>query len=590
MSTSVAFQRELAAIMDILSKAAVAEICKIVEDGYAVLRFEISQSHRENEDLKRQLASMQIGTKKGIAINSVNSHCRGAQLYDNFQARAEAVSESYFPNLEGGDNIDRRGHAEPKSVNEEQAPMLLSADKEKRRPELQLIKKEKSEEDLGSGELHGGLNIHEERAVESDGGERSPIADTQTAPAIDTEELTEQHRTSHSVWEGNGLDTVLKAEPANETVNLQDAGCELNEERLNSLGSEYILCERQSQSDIFFTQNTIKTETEDAACSYATETNSESLSLHTELRLGPTTAKDTGKSLYLGSFDGIDSVHFEVEDDMCSAWNKEAQLESGTAGRLSKLGYDNFMFERSSQQMPSGVQQVTDTGHPACSYITESDPKNFSVHSELQSHQTLASEGSLDMKRLVDMCSSLHKEALSATFHTQQRHNTEDWENDKLQTENFSNLSTNTQRTAEEKTTRVNSDATDMSAYARSSFKNRGREKHLICTYCGKRLSCTQNLEMHLRIHTGERPFSCAHCGKRFNQKNNLKTHLRTHTGQKPYCCIQCGKRFADAGYLKRHQSVHTGERPFRCAECGKSFSFANNLIRHRSVHTVKTI
>ncbi|KAG7455338.1 hypothetical protein MATL_G00255580 [Megalops atlanticus] len=171
MSTSVAFQRELAAIMDVLTKAAVAEICKIVDDGYAVLRFEISQSHRENEDLKRQLASMQIGTKKGIPINSVNSHCRGAQLYDDFQSRAEVASESCFPNLEGGDSIDRRGHAEPRTVNEE--PMFLqSADKEKRRPELQLIKKERPEEDSESSELHRGLNIHGERAVESDGGER----------------------------------------------------------------------------------------------------------------------------------------------------------------------------------------------------------------------------------------------------------------------------------------------------------------------------------------------------------------------------------------------------------------------------------
>ncbi|XP_036790362.1 zinc finger protein 497-like isoform X1 [Oncorhynchus mykiss] len=53
----------------------------------------------------------------------------------------------------------------------------------------------------------------------------------------------------------------------------------------------------------------------------------------------------------------------------------------------------------------------------------------------------------------------------------------------------------------------------------------------------------------------------------------------------KPYACPTCGKRFAEANYVKRHQTVHTNERPFKCKLCYKSFSFLTNLIRHRSVH-----
>uniref|UniRef100_A0A674AKR8 C2H2-type domain-containing protein n=1 Tax=Salmo trutta TaxID=8032 RepID=A0A674AKR8_SALTR len=56
----------------------------------------------------------------------------------------------------------------------------------------------------------------------------------------------------------------------------------------------------------------------------------------------------------------------------------------------------------------------------------------------------------------------------------------------------------------------------------------------------------------------------------------------------KPYACLTCGKRFAEANYVKKHQTVHTKERPFKCKLCYKSFSFQNNLIRHRSVHNGK--
>ncbi|MCP3663546.1 MAG: C2H2-type zinc finger protein, partial [Gammaproteobacteria bacterium] len=68
-----------------------------------------------------------------------------------------------------------------------------------------------------------------------------------------------------------------------------------------------------------------------------------------------------------------------------------------------------------------------------------------------------------------------------------------------------------------------------------------------------KQIQCAKNAQKHHLGAEVQRAISCQVCAENFTKSDNLKIHQRVHTRDRPFSCKVCLKSFKRSCDLKRH-------------------------------------
>ena len=118
------------------------------------------------------------------------------------------------------------------------------------------------------------------------------------------------------------------------------------------------------------------------------------------------------------------------------------------------------------------------------------------------------------------------------------------------------------------------------------------KQRNSLCTACGMSFLNQRTLTRHMEnIHDGKK-FKCQDCDKEFRGEQALKRHqLSNHMNMLNHECCYCGKKFVTKNSMQIHMRVHTGEKPYACEYCGEKFNHNVSRKNHiRKAHPGKEI
>ncbi|XP_078669735.1 uncharacterized protein LOC144910460 [Branchiostoma floridae x Branchiostoma belcheri] len=112
--------------------------------------------------------------------------------------------------------------------------------------------------------------------------------------------------------------------------------------------------------------------------------------------------------------------------------------------------------------------------------------------------------------------------------------------------------------------------------------------KRIYCDYCDHSTTRPRDMKVHVRLHTGERPYACPDCPFRAIQSHHLQKHRRYHQANLAEKCKLCTFSCRSASLLRSHVQLHNDKKNWhRCPHCSfttSSYRVANTHIRKQHV------
>ena len=106
------------------------------------------------------------------------------------------------------------------------------------------------------------------------------------------------------------------------------------------------------------------------------------------------------------------------------------------------------------------------------------------------------------------------------------------------------------------------------------------------CGYCDKVFITNSHFRRHERTHTKEKPHRCTDCNKSFSRSDDLTSHRSSvHGFRETHECWVRGKFLSSYSKLELHICLHTGERPHSCPMCMKGYLSLKGLKKHIRSH-----
>ncbi|XP_014050533.2 zinc finger and SCAN domain-containing protein 5B isoform X8 [Salmo salar] len=511
MAKRMVFHTQIASIMEVLANAAVAEICKLVDDDYAVFRLEITQSQKENRALRTELKVARERAERTIRERALASRPSSVKILDRYRGMARGEGHSCF--MKPAEHNAWRDD-QPIAINEGTGTstqhVIVKESAEAAGPGVKLERSE-GEHPRHSRDIQDGAAS----------GVAPPVAmeDPTTTPALP--------RTRHSITDVSGtLNAVLKSETDTTTLTvLERLDCSPGRHSEYLLyGSPRKVLSHQDSSDTLQNSN-------DPSYSYTTETIPGDMPVGLDTQTNPMRGdwnQYSGNVYSEGSLDKkgeglvVDEVTVKEEGDPLT-WNADdTHLGGQPQGNTS-----DFLDYRESLEPNPNIAT-----HSPLHAFRDSDPESTSM-APSNLHGCVLFDQVLNSK---DVRSKTRGEGATSGNSKEKR---------------FLCMFCNKGFSCPQK--------------VEIHQRVHTGEKPFSCTQCHMRFTQSGNLKIHQRVHIGVKPFSCTQCHMCFSQAWNLKSHQRVHSGEKPFSCPQCHMSFSHSSSLKRHQRVHTGKKMYSC-------------------------